>query len=488
MSETMHLPTQTRRFVDTGEALVNPGMGFTHYEYSNQPETYGSRLDYSDTVDEFPGLSTIYLRLSWGLLEPEEGQFDWSWFDGPAQRWIAKGKRLVLRLTTSESFNRFATPEWVYAAGARKVPFLAKYTDKYTGGPSFEPDFGDPVYLEKLDRFLAAAAARYDGDPNVEFIDAAGTFGMWGEGHTWQGSNTRYPFETLLKHLELHTRHFRKSRLVANDNLLDQDYSTPELIQYCLNHRMGIRNDSVCCLGPDSPFRDITLHTMRAFWLTAPTVVETGHYGQTRQMGSWRTEHMLGAIRDLHASYCSIHWWPREFLQAERGAIDEANRILGYRLQLKEAAWPAVIRAGAPWRFAAEWANAGVAPLYEDAWPALTFKDSAGGIATVRVDETMNLRRVLPACLGQSSPIRYRQESAFLQAASSRRASFEPVPAFDLQSADLESFARRSGTLKPGTYDLFISVGSRIGTPRIALPLKDGDGCRRYRLGRIEVA
>ena len=40
-------------------------------------------------------------------------------------------------------------------------------------------------------------------------------------------------------------------------------------------------------------------------------------------------------------------------------------------------------------------------------------------------------------------------------------------------------------TTKPGTYDVFISVGSRDGTPTIALPLKDGDGQRRYRIGSI---
>jgi hypothetical protein len=42
--------------------------------------------------------------------------------------------------------------------------------------------------------------------------------------------------------------------------------------------------------------------------------------------------------------------------------------------------------------------------------------------------------------------------------------------------------------VKPGTYDVFISVGDRDGTPRLALPLKDGDGHRRYRLGTIELA
>ena len=40
---------------------------------------------------------------------------------------------------------------------------------------------------------------------------------------------------------------------------------------------------------------------------------------------------------------------------------------------------------------------------------------------------------------------------------------------------------------KPGTYDVFVSVGQRDGTPLIALPLPDDDGKRRYKLGQIRV-
>lgn len=477
-------PAHHAEFADSGEALINPGMGFTHYEYSNQPEVYGSRLDNSDTLGDFPGLSTVYLRLAWGLLEPEEGQFDWSWLDGPAQRWIAKGKRLCLRLTTSESFNRYATPKWVYDAGARAVPFLSKYTDKYSDGPSFEPDFGDPIYLDKLDRFLAAAAARYDGDENVDFVDV-GTLGMWGEGHTWHGTHTHYPYDTLFRHIELHTRHFKKTRLVINDNHLDQDYGDPRLLQYCQAHNMGLRNDSFGCFK-GMACREVTRHMMNAVWMTAPTVIETTHYGDSRdRLGGWDREALVQAVRDMHASYFSIHWWPREFLEAERPLIDEVNRILGYRLQLREAAWPETIRHGQPWTFTAKWANAGVAPLHADAFPALTLKDAAGGIAGVFVDEGTNLRRVLPACLGGSSPVRYEQEAAFHAAPAWRRASVAGSSAHDLRSTDLETFARRTSTLHPGDYDLYVSVGSRIGTPRIALALDGGDGARRYRMGRI---
>ena len=37
---------------DTGEALVNPGMGWTMHFYSNIPKNYGSKLAPSDTLDE----------------------------------------------------------------------------------------------------------------------------------------------------------------------------------------------------------------------------------------------------------------------------------------------------------------------------------------------------------------------------------------------------------------------------------------------------
>ena len=58
---------------DHGRALTNPGMGWTMHFYSNILSNYGSQLEPSDTLDDFPGLSTVYLRVPWAFLEPEEG-------------------------------------------------------------------------------------------------------------------------------------------------------------------------------------------------------------------------------------------------------------------------------------------------------------------------------------------------------------------------------------------------------------------------------
>ena len=203
------LHAQNRTIVrpkDTGAALVNPGMGWVFHHYDNDIVRYGGKLEPWDTVDEFPGVGVIYLRLAWSYLEPEEGKFNWSVVDIPAQRWIAKGKKIAFRFTTYETgVNRpvHATPEWVLKAGARVYP------GQGGGGPTppaavrFEPVYDDPIFLEKLDNFFAAAAARYDGDPNVAWIDI-GTIGVWGEGDP--GPDRAVTAGTVRKHIDLHTR------------------------------------------------------------------------------------------------------------------------------------------------------------------------------------------------------------------------------------------------------------------------------------------
>jgi len=133
------------------------------------------------------------------------------------------------------------------------------------------------------------------------------------------------------------------------------------------------------------------------------------------------------------------------------------NRRLGYRLRLTEAMWPASVPAGGSVRLATTWRNAGVAPCYAGGHPTVTLKDAAGGIAAVFVDQGLDMR---------SLPV-----GADGQAPTKSSAAELPLPF----------------QLKPGTYDVLVSVGAVTGTPRIALPLEGGDAQRRYRLGKIEV-
>lgn len=443
---------------DTGEALVNPDMGWTMHFYSNVPTNYGSQLAPSDTVDDFPGLSTVYLRIPWAYIEPEEGRFEWSILDTPAQRWIAKGKKIALRITCSENWMRFATPEWVKNAGAKGY-FYDFGKGRSETGASWDPDFGDPIFLTKLDHFLKAMAVRYDGNPNVAFIDV-GSYGLWGEGHTFFSS--RVPedqaFPILKKHMDLYARRFPHSLLVAVD-----DFAGPEKpgahfpeTDYALSLGMTLRDDSIMVQPPPKSWFHAEM--AQAFWPKHPVIIEHEHYGGSKARGAWVPDKLLQAVEEYHASYMSIHWWPRIELEENRAAIDRVNLRMGYRLQLREMSWPAQVTIGRPFEIQMRWANAGVAPCYPGGFAALTLKDEKGGIVGVVVDDGLNMRSLGVGPDGQA-PVTSRAFTSVL--------------------------GRVAPTTAPGTYDVYVSVGQRDGTPRIALPLSDGDGQRRYRIGRI---
>lgn len=119
------------------------------------------------------------------LRNPHKG-FYWHYVDN--------GYTWSLRVVNCEASPRmpFATPEWVKDAGAKGKWFR--------GGPGagfWGPDYGDPVFLKKMDNFFKALAARYDGDPMLELIDI-GSYGNWGEGHVVFSDGRVWPVEVLI--------------------------------------------------------------------------------------------------------------------------------------------------------------------------------------------------------------------------------------------------------------------------------------------------
>ena len=102
----------------TKEALINPGMGFMFYRNAGRLWAYGSRTPAGDTLDWFPGCSTMYFRLLWSELEPTEGQYRWDLIDSFARNWITVGKQICIRvICCNQTAN--ATPDWVCDAGAK---------------------------------------------------------------------------------------------------------------------------------------------------------------------------------------------------------------------------------------------------------------------------------------------------------------------------------------------------------------------------------
>ncbi len=472
------LATKTANPADNGTVPINPGMGWTMHHYSNVPSNYGSGLEPSDTLDDFPGLSTVYLRLPWAYLEPEEGKYNWAILDTPAQRWIAKGKRVALRITCSENWMTYATPEWVKAAGA-KGTFYRYGEGRVEEGGAWDPFFDDPVFLEKLERFMAAYAARYDGNPNVEFVDV-GTYGLWGEGHT-HASSLQDSLDLQKLHIDMHLRHFKKTLLCISDDFAGHDKPGERfpITDYAFSKGVTIRDDSILA-HPDKnakPWHHAEMAQL--FWPKYPVILEHQHYAEAKRLGTWDPEKIIASVEAYRASFMSVHGFPREYLAENRVMIDAINQRMGYRVMPVEVKWPAKVSIATTeaaftrygdvkgdadtsksFKVQWSWANKGVAPCYPGGFPALTLKDGKGGIVAVLVGETFNVRDLKTGEAGKALVAEHVSEFTI--------GLFAP-------------------TTRPGTYDVYVSVGSRDGTPVIAMPLDGDDGQRRYLLGTIEL-
>ncbi len=452
----------TVRPVDDGRALVNPGMGWTMHYYSNVPSNYGSTIEPGDAMEWFPGCSVCYLRIPWAYLEPEEGKFNWAALDTPAQRWIERGGQIAFRITCSESWLEYATPKWVFDAGAKGLRWRwGKGPDEK--GNLVDPDFVDPVFLAKLENFLKAFARRYDGRGEVAFMDI-GTYGLWGEGHTLMSS--KVPQEKMnadvKTHIDLHVKCFPRTQLVISDDVsgpTNRSGNYP-LLDYARERGVGWRDDSILVANPPNSW----YHADQAerYWRTLPVVLEHEHYLGSMERGAWSRELLVKSVEDMHASYMSIHGPASRLLNENRDAVDRINRRLGYRFLLREATWPDVVQAGKdarPFAVKWKWSNAGVAPCYADAFPCLTVKDAKGRIMAVLADEAFNLRELKVGAPG-SAPVSDHE--------------FQCI----LGRWDAPTFSA-------GEYDVYVSVGKADGTPVYELPLPCGDGHRRYRIGKV---
>ena len=484
----------------TDEALINPDMGFVYYKYSNRLWAYGINTPENDTLDWFPGCSTVYLRVLWNDIEPEEGEYRWDIFDSAAQNWIAKGKKIALRIICCNQ-TETATPQFVRDAGAKGFWFEYK-TDTTAGGklpPRWEPIYDDPVFLAKLENFIKAFAKRYDGDPNVAFVDV-GSFGIYGEGHLYNTSQQRLSepehraeFVRLAKiHLDLWKRLMPNTYLVVSDDI-DGGWNPeedPEMMRYCREIGIGFRDDSIFCFPPpgtkpNCPF-SYWAHDgwARKFAPKWPVVVETGHSPHLFGSPKWDNDAYVRCVEAYQASYMSIHDFPDVHLRECRAEIDRINKILGYRFELREVTYPTEVKVGEKVEIGSTWVNVGVAPKTKSAALAWSLLNPDGTVAWCATDNAFDFKSLEPKLKGVEKSRKVATPCRF---GYSKRIP-EPDNCVVWARAAGRKFPEIFAPLKPGEYTLAVSVGSWQGTPEIALPLGGHVGTtRRYEIGKIRV-
>jgi hypothetical protein len=373
---------------DAARVLVNPHKGWYHHFPDNHPNKYQIARD-ADLLD-FPGMDHLYIRLAWAYLEPKEGQFDWAVIDRLIAKWTAHGLGIAFRISCKETSTdrieqQFATPRWVMEAGAKG----GYYRMGKAIGPEgpWEPEFDDPVFLAKLDKFLAAFAARYDGKSWVRYVDI-GSIGDWGEGHCWAGSRKTLSFALRKAHVDLHLKHFKRTPLVISDDYvhaLDDLAERASLHRHILTNGISYRDDSIMVDGYFSDSSDrFTVRSPEYFadaYRRAPTVFELEHYGKVKSLGNWDAlpnssagkfgkgkkgpDYFRGALQLLHATYIGYHGDAREWLTDNPELTKELLNRCGYWLFPTSVELPEKAAAGSTISLTLTLENRGVAPPYQ---------------------------------------------------------------------------------------------------------------------------
>jgi len=185
----------------------NPDKGWVSYDFNPVTSPGGAELT--------PLTSTVYTNfISWGDLEPYEGQYRWDLIDKLINAYPGRKVKIGIVLLDPTSrpwcgaLGSGQTPVWLsnkmFAAGngrwTSSVEGLAVAPTQACGGGQalvFEPHYWNAAFLEAHGNFIWALARRYfyntievskysgapDWSERISGIDLA-TFGVWGEWHS----------------------------------------------------------------------------------------------------------------------------------------------------------------------------------------------------------------------------------------------------------------------------------------------------------------
>ncbi len=359
--------TDLQSDADFDSVPANPHKGWYWHFYDNGTHRYGDPG--GERVEDFPGLSTIFLRLPWCELEPTEGQFRWELLDEVIAAHVPLGRTIAFNISCKETEPNYpyATPAWVEAAGARGqlIPSGTHH--------SWEPDYGDPIFLAKLRAFHEAFASRYDDKPWVEWVDIA-SYGDWGEGHTAASSKRDWPVEAILKHFEIYQDCYRHSPLQANDDVVGSRLDRPgaeELRRRIDEAGFALTDHSVCVPCFVDEYGGNSLRDPQ--WLRQaserrPVVLELDHYQAVVKADAWKEGSLFrDAITEVRATYGGFHHYPRPWLEENAAFAREMANRLGYWLFLESITGLGEWTLGESCPLVFRVRNRGVAPLYHAA-------------------------------------------------------------------------------------------------------------------------
>ena len=74
---------------------------------------------------------------------------------------------------------------------------------------------------------------------------------------------------------------------------------------------------------------------------------------------------LVESVEAYHATWLSLHGWPKEIYDNSKDAYARAAQRIGYRFELREVDYPETVKLGQPVTVKSTWVNVGVARRYK---------------------------------------------------------------------------------------------------------------------------
>ena len=380
--------------------LTNPHKGFTvptEAAWTFDPSfEYGPHGSLNNGAWNLVTYGSGYQQ--WNKLNPAKGVYDWSELEELLDALTAHNMGYALRVFPySPSFirdnntpeeNYDWTPKYVYEEGAKKI--TARYKDNNANAAV--PVWDDSVYLYYAKEFATALAAKYDGDPRIEYIDVR-SFGEWGEWHVSNLDGSKMPSVEIQKDmLKYYASVFKKSLLVLPSDGYGDVYT------YALS--LGITKRDDCLIGIPGTADSL----VRAYEANMPTVAENcGGYAIMLNYTDvipggylkWTPERWVDAITTAHLTYYVLDQdfddCGYRFYNDNKALADSMTKVLGYNFTVTQAELRTVATAkDTANTLNITVKNTGVAPCFFDIYMVAEFVDSTGK-ALSQMGETVRI-------------------------------------------------------------------------------------------------
>ena len=350
--------------------LINPGKGYVEY---NGPTSAYTR--------DIIGIG--YSRCDWSVLEPSEGVYNWARLDNLIAAYARYGRKIAFRVMNSDAGVgvQYATPKWVFDAGA--VPLVVPDSTSPTRTHIIPSNWEDPVYLAKMKDFLAAFGARYNGNPNIAYLDM-GNYGNWGEGNGsfWPGTKNVTSSQLQNDFYQPYFTAFPDTQLMING----MDWLFRSVFSWGVSQGAGRRTDGICA-GNSNGSQCLICYPLH------PAVMEYWGMSTSVYRGGAENELMI-YLAGGRPTYLQFNG--DRLYNSDKTFYQMVGNLLGYHFVLQQATMPKTIRSGVPFSLSLTWLNDGVAPLYEPCSVAVALLDANNNVVQRQWLSTSNPHHWMP--------------------------------------------------------------------------------------------